>query len=135
MRNLLINLTFIFILVLGGASDAIAQKTEASKADGGIIDILFATAVTGGGIIDILHLQNNYDDDGGNRLANDVSKIKVNISTLDNVNLIEHIENYTYSDMQITLPIVEVKALPVGTYLLSVSIEGILIGQKEIQIE
>jgi len=62
MRNLLINLTFIFILILGGASDAIAQRGDTkgnNVAGGGIIDILnFGTSFAGGGIIDILQLNN-----------------------------------------------------------------------------
>jgi len=135
MRNLLINLIFIFIFILGGALNVAAQRTEedtkGNLAGGGIIDILNfnSASFAGGGIIDILQIM------GGGRISGNTPKVKVSISTLDGISIINHAEDYTYTDMQITLPSTEVDALSKGMYLLSVTLDDTLIGKEEIQIE
>lgn len=119
MRNLLINLTFIFIFVLGSASDAFSQR------DVGSIEIYFV------GSIEIYNVLG-----GGNRLADGISEVTVIISSLEKDEIfLEHKEPYTSSNMQITLQKEEIDKLSGGTYLLIVKIEDTLIGKEEIFIE
>lgn len=123
MRNLLINLAFIFILVLGGTSDAFSQYNI------GIIDILNVNETFSIGIIDILQFD-------GNRMTDDnIPNISVTIKDENGINLIEHTEIYVESGMQITLPQEEFDKLSVGKYLLTVSVKETIIGTEEVLIE
>ncbi len=124
MRNLLINLTFIFILVLGGASDAFSQKSI------GVVDFFGLNATFNIGVVDWFN--------NGNRVAEgETLMLRATISSLENdIIFIEHDEKYTFSDMQIiNISQDEISKLTAGYYLLTVKIGDTLIGTEKVLIE
>lgn len=123
MRNLLINLTFIFILVLGSASDAFSQKSI------GVVDFFGLNVAFNIGVVDWFN--------NGNRAADeDLPILTATISSLENdIIFVEHSEKYTFSDMQINISQDEISKLTAGYYLLTVKIEDTLIGTQKVLIE